>query len=147
MNIRSTALALIALSATACALPEPSQDPILQGALAALDATWDGDAPDPSCHIDLAEVTVLDLRPGIYGMLDWERLGPGDRRPLIYVAKWHRVESWLMLHELLHAYQDCTGSAPDLAHRDPTIWSATGGAESAQEKAAEWLKARGTYTP
>lgn len=44
------------------------------------------------------------------------------------------------LHELIHWAEQCALGTPDAGHRNPRVWSAGGGRESAQGRAAALLR-------
>lgn len=62
------------------------------------------------------------------------------RSPVVVVSPLFRVDPPLILHELLHAAAVCSGFVHgDRLHTEARIWSAAGGADSAQSRALSMM--------
>lgn len=141
------AVAVVVLAACTHAAPELRPEERRWGA--AVRQAWEkrGDLPSPD-RGDWCDVRHWSIRyPGkctdqsAYGCLRWEGVRMLQReRPVVHVNGWWHVEHTIVQHELLHAYEQCSGLRDwrDEMHRDPRIWE-KGGPESVQLRARELL--------
>ncbi len=78
-----------------------------------------------------------------YGCTSWDSTGEWfcwREIPIVVIAPWWKVEPSIVVHELMHAMYRCSGmpgaySGANSQHLDPRVWSAAGGATSAQSRA------------
>jgi hypothetical protein len=69
----------------------------------------------------------------------------GETWYTLRIAPGYSDDPTLVVHEMLHALTDCTGSGPntdpfDAGHRDVRVWKAVGGAPSVQAVAESLLR-------
>jgi len=78
------------------------------------------------------------------GCLSWEESAhwfAWRHRPVVIVSMIHYSEPTIVVHELLHAYVQCSKLHPDpwdpgdRQHSDPRVWTSPGGADAVQTRA------------
>jgi hypothetical protein len=148
-------IVIAAVTMLACEPPRYDQKPHEIAAYWAVVDAWNAAGmPDVSSDCDIESFVVREnsnsCGPGAYGCMRLIRHGGpvrGVKIPYIYIAGWHRSESYLMVHELLHAFSDCSGVGGSVNHSNSLVWSAseTENRQSVQTVAVDLLRVRGEY--
>lgn len=152
------ALVMLSLLAMSCTQSAPELQPFERAAGAAAMQSWrKSGLPTPdqgrcdvaafAVRVDSDDRFVEDCRTApsaAYGCTTWGSTNEWFRfreYPVVTIAPWWHSEPSIIIHELLHAMEQCSGlhGDGDPGHRDPRVWSAPGGPTSVQSRAMATL--------
>lgn len=145
--------AIAALSLSACALPEATDDEMQLAVFAAVESSWhayDMGVPDADCNLERFQVIHASAPKfkqlcGVestqaYGCSHTEQLYPlrAGSIPMVVVSPIHYIEPHIIVHELLHHFLRCTVGR-DFNHSNPKVWTAVGGPATVEGRAIDLL--------